>query len=164
MNEENDKPRTASHGSRLRHGRVLHAEGGIDAIMGNPPLGGETLPLGEEPWRKIGPETIGIRCRENLIQAWSVREGASVEVRSERVCGEGEPSACWNLVATVDCDKVMIATIFGGRNLAGNVCKKLRNALLAARLKGKRHRMNCQARAAAAASVKHEQEAGECAK
>ena len=136
----------------------------IDAIMGNPPLGGETLPLGEEPWRKIEPETVGIRCRENLIQAWSVREGASVEVRAWRICGEGEPSACWNLVATVDCEKVMIATIFGGRNLASNVCRKLRNALLAARLKGKHHRMNCQARAAAAASAKHEQEAGACAK
>ena len=136
----------------------------IDAIMGNPPLGGEPLPLGEEPWRKIESETVGIRRCKNLIQAWSVREGASVEVRAERIGGEGEPSECWNLVATVDCDKVMIATVFGGGNRVNSVCRKLRNALLAARLKGKHHRMNCQARAAAAASAKHEQEAGACAK
>ena len=124
----------------------------------------EPLPLGEEPWRKIETETVGMRRRKNLIQAWSVREGASVEVRAERVGGEGEPSECWNLVATVDCEKVMIATVFGGGNRANSVCRKLRNALLGARLRRKHYKMNIQARAAAAASAKHEQEAVACAK
>ena len=135
----------------------------IDFIMGNPPFGevkDEPTPLdpnappiaqGEEPWRKIDDtESVGVRYSGNVILAWVVHERASVTVRAVRIYADGKPSSCWNIVASVDCEKAVIATVFGGRNRAEEVCKKIRNALIAARLRRSHYRMNVQTRKAKA--------------
>lgn len=135
----------------------------IDFIMGNPPFGDvkdAATPLdpnappiaqGEEPWRKIGTDSVGVKNTSRLCQAWVVREGASVEVRAERQYVEGMQTNCWSLVATVDLQKALVGTVFGSVNRAKSVCQKLRNALIAVRLRGRHYRMNVQARKAKAA-------------
>lgn len=120
---------------------------------------GRVLPLdpnappiaqGEEPWRKIGTDSVGVKNTSRLCQAWVVREGASVEVRAERQYVEGMQTNCWSLVATVDLQKALVGTVFGSVRRAKSVCQKLRNALIAVRLRGRHYRMNVQARKAKA--------------
>ena len=125
----------------------------IDFIMGNPPFdpNAPQIALGEEPWRKIGTDSVGVKNTSRLCQAWVVREGASVEVRAERQYVEGMQTSCWSLVATVDLQKALVGTVFGSVNRAKSVCQKLRNALIAVRLRGRHYRMNVQARKAKAA-------------
>lgn len=136
----------------------------IDFIMGNPPFGevkdvptpidpnAPQIAQGEEPWRKIDDtESVGVRYSGNVILAWVVHERTSVTVRAVRIYADGKPSNCWQIVASVDCEKAVIATVFGGRNRAEEVCKKIRNALIAVRLRGRHYRMNVQARKAKAA-------------
>lgn len=130
----------------------------VDAVMGNPPFGAGRIPLGAEPWRHFTPDSVGIRKSARLVQAWVVREGASVDVRSERV-----GSQSWTVAASVDCEKVFTGVIFhAGVRRANAVVKALRNALLSARLRGRHYRMNRAARAAAAAVAASEsgQQAG----
>ena len=131
--------------------------------MGNPPFAevkdaptpidpnAPPIAQGEEPWRKIGTDSVGVKNTSRLCQAWVVREGASVEVRAERQYVEGKQTNCWLLVATVDLQKALVGTVFGSVNRAKSVCQKLRNALIAVRLRGRHYRMNVQARKAKAA-------------
>lgn len=136
----------------------------IDFIMGNPPFGevkdvptpidpnAPQIAQGEEPWRKIDDtESVGVRYSGNVILAWVVHERTSVTVRAVRIYADGKPSNCWQIVASVDCEKAVIATVFGGRNRAEEVCKKIRNALIGARLRRSHYRMNVQERKAKAA-------------
>lgn len=127
----------------------------LDVVMGNPPFGAGRIPLGAEPWRHFTPDSVGIRQSARLVQAWVVMEGASVDVRAERV-----GSQSWTVAATVDCEKAFDGVLYGGVMRASAVCKALRNGLLAARLRRKHYRMNRQARAAAAvAASESEQQA-----
>ena len=136
----------------------------LDFVTANPPFGevkdvptpidpnAPQIALGEEPWRKIDDtESVGVRYSGNVILAWVVHERTSVTVRAVRIYADGKPSNCWQIVASVDCEKAVIATVFGGRNRAEEVCKKIRNALIGARLRRSHYRMNVQSRKAKAA-------------
>lgn len=135
----------------------------LDFVLANPPMvdiqpadepldpNAPQIAQGEEPWRKIGTDSVGVKNTSRLCQAWVVREGASVEVRAERQYVEGMQTNCWSLVATVDLQKALVGTVFGSVNRAKSVCQKLRNALIAVRLRGRHHRMNVQARKSKAA-------------
>lgn len=135
----------------------------LDFVLANPPMvdiqpadepidpNAPQIAQGEEPWRKIGTDSVGVKNTSRLCQAWVVREGASVEVRAERQYVEGMQTNCWSLVATVDLQKALVGTVFGSVNRAKSVCQKLRNALIAVRLRGRHYRMNVQARKAKAA-------------
>lgn len=66
--------------------------------------------------------------------------------------------ALWDMVAPPDsscCNRPKgqrrPGTVFGSVNRAKSVCQKLRNALIAVRLRGRHYRMNVQARKAKAA-------------
>ena len=120
----------------------------IDVVMANPPLGAGKIPLGAEPWRNVEPDSVGIRSSAKLVQAWVVSQGASVDVRATRVNVDmAEGFSTWQVVASVDCEEAFVGVIYGGRLRANAVCKALRNALLAARLRRKHWKMNRQARA-----------------
>jgi hypothetical protein len=159
-----DPPTAYDPASGTGGGAFFTPKQAIDFIMGNPPFGevkevptpidpnAPQIAQGEEPWRKIDDtESVGVRYSGNVILAWVVHERTSVTVRAVRIYADGKPSNCWQIVASVDCEKAVIATVFGGRNRAEEVCKKIRNALIAVRLRGRHYRMNVQARKAKAA-------------
>ena len=131
----------------------------LDVVMANPPIGAGRIPLGAEQWRHIPPDSVGMRASARLVQAWCVREGASVDVRAVRVSVDtAESVSSWKVVASVDCDEALVCVIYGGVRRASAVCRALRNGLLAARLRGRHWRQNCAARAAAAAVAASESE------
>lgn len=129
----------------------------LDFVMANPPLnippaaepiqpGTPQMVPGEQPWKAIDSDSIGIRASDAIIQAWHMREGASVEVYAKR-----NAEGCWSFTATVDCEKVVFGTVIGGRNRMNAVARHLRNGLISARLKGRHYRANRAAKAAAVA-------------
>ena len=140
----------------------------IDFVTANPPLdippaaepiqpGAPQMVPGEQPWKAIETDSCGIIRHNGTVRAWAIRENAGVEVFAKQHFVDGKPSACWSFTGTVDCEKVIIGSIFGGRNKANQIVRFIRNGLLASRLRLKHKRMNRQAKAAAAApSTKHE--------
>ena len=134
----------------------------IDFVMANPPLdippaaepiqpGTPQMVPGEQPWKAIESDSCGIIRHNGIVRAWAIRENASVEVFAGQHFVDGKPSACWSFTGTVDCEKVIIGSIFGGRNKANQIVRFIRNGLLASRLRLKHKRMNRQAKAAAVA-------------
>ena len=136
----------------------------IDFVTANPPLdippaaepiqpGAPQMVPGEQPWKAIESDSCGIIRHNGIVRAWAIRENAGVEVFAKQHFVDGKPSACWSFTGTVDCEKVIIGSIFGGRNKANQIVRFIRNGLLASRLRLKHKRMNRQARAAAVAAV-----------
>jgi len=141
----------------------------LDFVLANPPMvdiqpadepldpNAPKLVPGEQPWKAIESDSCGIIRHNGIVRAWAIRENAGVEVFAKQHFVDGKPSACWLFTGTVDCEKVIIGSIFGGRNKANQIVRFIRNGLLASRLRLKHKRMNRQAKAAAAApSTKHE--------
>lgn len=131
----------------------------IDPAVGT---GGGHIPLGAEPWRSLSMDSIGIRASARLVQAWCVREGASVDARAVRVSTDtAESVSSWKVIASVDCEEAFVGVIYGGVRRANAMVKALRNGLLSARLRGRHYRQNRAALAAAAAvaAVESEQQA-----
>jgi len=136
----------------------------LDFVMANPPLnippadepiqpGAPQMVPGEQPWKAIESGSCGIIRHNGIVRAWAIRENAGVEVFAKQHFVDGKPSACWSFTGTVDCEKVIIGSIFGGRNKANQIVRFIRNGLLASRLRLKHKRMNRQAKAAAVAAV-----------
>ena len=136
----------------------------LEAIMQNPPFdippaaepiqpGAPKMVQGEQPWKAIESDSCGIIRHNGIVRAWAIRENAGVEVFAKQHFVDGKPSACWSFTGTVDCEKVIIGSIFGGRNKANQIVRFIRNGLLASRLRLKHKRMNRQAKAAAVAAV-----------
>lgn len=136
----------------------------IDFITANPPLNippaaepidpnAPKMVRGEQPWKTIETDSCGIIRHNGTVRAWAIRENAGVEVFAKQHFVDGKPSACWSFTGTVDCEKVIIGSIFGGRNKANQIVRFIRNGLLASRLRLKHKRMNRQAKAAAVAAV-----------
>ena len=130
----------------------------IDFVTANPPLdippaaepiqpGAPQMVPGEQPWKAIESDSCGIIRHNGIVRAWAIRENAGVEVFAKQHFVDGKPSACWSFTGTVDCEKVIIGSIFGGRNKANQIVRFIRNGLLAARLRLR------QAPAAAVAAV-----------
>ena len=136
----------------------------IDFVTANPPLdippadepiqpGAPQMVPGEQPWKAIESDSCGIIRHNGIVRAWAILENAGVEVFAKQHFVDGKPSACWSFTGTVDCEKVIIGSIFGGRNKANQIVRFIRNGLLASRLRLKHKRMNRQAKAAAVAAV-----------
>lgn len=136
----------------------------LDFVMANPPLdippaaepiqpGTPQMVPGEQPWKAIESDSCGIIRHNGIVRAWAIRENAGVEVFAKQHFVDGKPAACWSFTGTVDCEKVIIGSIFGGRNKANQIVRFIRNGLLASRLRLKHKRMNRQAKAAAVAAV-----------
>ena len=136
----------------------------LNFLMANPPLnippadepiqpGATKMVRGEKPWEAIETDSCGIIRHNGIVRAWAIRENAGVEVFAKQHFVDGKPSACWSVTGTVDCEKVIIGSIFGGRNKANQIVRFIRNGLLASRLRLKHKRMNRQAKAAAVAAV-----------
>lgn len=136
----------------------------LDFVMANPPLdipsaaepiqpGPPQMVPGEQPWKAIESDSCGIIRHNGIVRAWAIRENAGVEVYAKQHFVDGKPTASWSFTGTVDCEKVIIGSIFGGRNKANQIVRFIRNGLLAARLRLKHKRMNRQAKAAAVAAV-----------
>lgn len=136
----------------------------LEAIMQNPPLdippaaepiqpGTPKMVPGEQPWKAIESDSCGIIRHNGIVRAWAIRENAGVEVFAKQHFVDGKPSASWSFTGTVDCEKVIIGSIFGGRNKANQIVRFIRNGLQASRLRLKHKRMNRQAKAAAVAAV-----------
>ena len=134
----------------------------IDFVMANPPLGevkdaptpiDPSAPsLAHSPWfaHKQEPDGVGIARRGNVIQAFAFQDGAGVQVFAKQVHADGMYADCWNVTGTIDCEKAIIATVFGGRNRMNKIAKFIRNGLLAARMRNRHCRMNRKARKEAA--------------
>ena len=129
----------------------------IDFVTANPPLdippadepiqpGAPQMVPGEQPWKAIESDSCGIIRHNGIVRAWAIRENAGVEVFAKQHFVDGKPSACWSFTGTVDCEKVIIGSIFGGRNKANQIVRFIRNGLLASRLRLKHKRMNRQAK------------------
>lgn len=136
----------------------------LDFVTANPPLdippadepiqpGAPQMVPGEQPWKAIESDSCGIIRHNGIVRAWAIRENAGVEVFAKQYFVDGKPAACWSFTGTVDCEKVIIGSIFGGRNKANQIVRFIRNGLLASRLRLKHKRMNRQAKAAAVAAV-----------
>jgi hypothetical protein len=113
------------------------------------------------------PDSVGMARHGGVIQAWLIQDGAGVLVFAKQMFEDGKYIDCWNVTATIDCEKAIIATVFGGRNRMNAIARFLRNGLISSRMSARHKRMNRQAKAADAApstkheapSTKHEQEA-----
>ncbi|MBQ6339027.1 MAG: hypothetical protein IJI36_07785 [Kiritimatiellae bacterium] len=108
---------------------------------------------GEQPWKAIESDSVGIIRHDGTVRAWCIRENAGVEVFAKQHFVEGKPAACWSFTGTVDCEKVIVGSIFGGRNKANQIVRFIRDGLLAARMRLKHKRMNRQAKAASVPAV-----------
>ena len=135
----------------------------LNFLMANPTLnippadepiqrGAPKMVPGEKPWKAIETDSCGIIRHNGIVRAWAIRENAGVEVFAKQHFVDGKPSACWSVTGTVDCEMVIIGSIFGGRNKANQIVRFIRNGLLASRLRLKHKRMNRQAKAAAVAA------------
>lgn len=134
----------------------------IDFVTANPPLGevkdaptplDPSAPsLAHGPWfaYKQEPDGVGIARHGNVIQAFAFQDGAGVQVFAKQVHADGMYADCWNVTGTIDCEKAIIATVFGGRNRMNKIAKFIRNGLLAARMRNRHYRMNRKARKEAA--------------
>lgn len=146
-------------------GEYLTPQEALDFVLANPPLGevkeaptpidpsAPQIVQGEQPWKAIESDSCGIIRHNGIVRAWCIRENAGVEVFAKQHFVDGKPSDCWSFTGTVDCEKVIIGSIFGGRNKANQIVRFIRNGLLASRLRLKHKRMNRQAKAAAVAAV-----------
>ena len=133
----------------------------IDFVTANPPLGevkdaptpidpsAPTMVQGEQSWRAIKTDSVGIIRHDGTVRGWAIRENAGVEVFAKQVFAEGKFADCWTFSGTVDCEKVICGSIFAGRNKANAIVKFIRNGLLASRLRMRHKRMNKKAKAAA---------------
>ena len=133
----------------------------IDFVTANPPLGVKDAPtpidpsapsLAHSPWfaYKQEPDGVGIARHGNVIQAFAFQDGAGVQVFAKQGHADGMYVDCWNVTGTIDCEKAIIATVFGGRNRMNKIAKFIRNGLLAACMRNRHYRMNRKARKEAA--------------
>lgn len=159
---ENEKPDEAPQAEQKKP-EVFHTPKEIiDFVMANPPLGevkdaptpiDPSAPsLAHGPWfaYKQEPDGVGIARHGNVIQAFAFQDGAGVQVFAKQVHADGMYADCWNVTGTIDCEKAIIATVFGGRNRMNKIAKFIRNGLLAARMRNRHYRMNRKARKEAA--------------
>lgn len=145
-------------------GAYFTPKSALDFVLANPPLdippadepiqpGAPQMVPVEQPWKAIESDSVGIIRHNGIVRAWAIRENAGVEVFAKQHFVDGKPSACWSFTGTVDCENVIIGSIFGGRNKANQIVRFIRNGLLASRLRLKHMRMNRQAKAAAVPTV-----------
>ena len=134
----------------------------LDFVTANPPMG--DIPPADEPidpnapklvrggpvWQ-VEPDSVGMARHGGVILAWAIQDGAGVLVFAKQMFEDGKYIDCWNVTATIDCEKAIIATVFGGRNRMNAIARSLRNGLISSRMRLKHHRMNVQARKAKAA-------------
>ena len=132
----------------------------LDAVMANPPLnikptaepiqpGTPKIVQGEQSWRAIKTDSVGIIRHDGTVRGWAIRENAGVKVFAKQIHADGKFTDCWTFTGTVDCEKVIVGSIFAGRNKANAIVKFIRNGLLASRLRMRHKRMNKKAKAAA---------------
>ena len=159
---ENEKPDAAPEAGQKKP-EVFHTPKEIiDFVTANPKLGEvNDAPTPIDPsapkimhgfdhvWNSE-PDSVGIARHGNVIQAFAFREGAGVQVFAKQVHADGMYADCWNVTGTIDCEKAIIATVFGGRNRMNKIAKFIRNGLLAARMRNRHYRMNRKARKEAA--------------
>lgn len=129
-------------------GNQQHATEAEPIQPGTPKMG-----QGEQPWKAIESDSVGIIRHDGTVRAWCIRENAGVEVFAKQHFVEGKPAACWSFTGTVDCEKVIVGSIFGGRNKANQIVRHIRNGLLAARLRLRHKRLNRQAKSASVPAV-----------
>lgn len=159
---ESEKPDAAPQAGQKKP-EVFHTPKEIiDFVTANPPLGDvkdaptpidpSAPSLAHGPWfaYKQEPDGVGIARHGNVIQAFAFQDGAGVQVFAKQVHADGMYADCWNVTGTIDCEKAIIATVFGGRNRMNKIAKFIRNGLLAARMRNRHYRMNRKARKEAA--------------
>lgn len=162
---ENEKPDEAPQAEQKKP-EVFHTPKEIiDFVTANPPL---HIPPAAEPldlsapkpvqgdghvWH-VEPDAVGMARHGNVIQAFAFQEGAGVQVFAKQLFADGKYADCWNVTGTIDCEKAIIATVFGGRNRMNKIAKFIRNGLLAARMRNRHHRLNAKAREDANAGEK----------
>ena len=137
---------------------ALAEDGTIDAVLANPPMvdiqpaaepidpKAPKLVRGDGPVWQVEPDSVGVVRHGGVIQAWAIQEGSGVQVFAKQVFEDGKFIDCWNVTATIDCEKVIIATVFGGRNKMNMIARFIRNGLVSARLRGPHKRANRKAR------------------
>ena len=138
----------------------------IDFVTANPPIhilpAAEPLDLSTPKIRRgeghaladVKTDTCGIRRGNGTVRAWAILENAGVQVFAKQLFADGKYADCWNVTGTIDCEKAIIATVFGGRNRMNKIAKFIRNGLLAARMRNRHHRLNAKAREDANAGEK----------
>lgn len=138
----------------------------IDFVTANPPI--HILPAAEpldlsapkirrgegHAWADVKTDTCGIRLGNGTVRAWAIRENAGVEVFAKQLFADGKPQSSWTFTGTVDCEKMILGIIIGGRNKANQIVRFIRNGLLSSRLRLKHKRMNRKAREDANAGEK----------
>ena len=134
------------------HERVCHTppEVLVDAVLGNPPLGGIT-DTPDEAKPTGGGQLVGIAAGTNCITAWCVQNGLRVNVTTQR---DDEYEKVWSLTARVGEEMRMMATIFGGRWQANVYTRMVRNALVARCNRIRKVHANQKAKKAACAAAK----------
>ena len=133
----------------------------LDFATGNPPLdvqpaavpiqpGVPKMEEGEQAWRAIKTDSVGIIRHDGIVRAWAIRENAGVEVFAKQIFADGKFADGWSFTGTVDCEKIICGSIFAGRNKANAIVKFIRNGLLSSRLRMRHKRINKKAKAVAA--------------
>ncbi len=113
------------------------------------------LVRGDGPVWKTEPDSVGMARHGGVIQAWAIQDGSGVQVFAKQMFEDGKYIDCWNVTATIDCEKAIIATVFGGRNRMNAIARFLRNGLISSRMKNRHKRMNKKAKAAKEAEVQN---------
>ena len=121
----------------------------VDAVLGNPPLGGITDTPDEA--KPTGGKLIGIANGTNCITAWCVKSGLRVNVTTQR---DAKSERVWSMTARVGEKICMMATIFGGRWQANVYTRMVRNALVARCNRVRKVHANQKAKKAACAAAK----------
>jgi hypothetical protein len=162
---KNEKPDEAPQAGQKKP-EVFHTPKEIiDFVTANPPLNipptaepidtnAPKLRRGEGHVWYVEPDCVGMARHGNVIQAFAFQDGAGVEVFAKQLFADGKYADCWNVTGTIDCEKAIIATVFGGRNRMNKIAKFIRNGLLAARMRNRHHRLNAKAREDANAGEK----------
>ena len=131
----------------------------LDFVTADPPMGdippskepldpnAPKLVRGDGPVWKAEPDSVGMARHGGVIQAWAIQDGAAVQVFAKQMFEDGKYIDCWNVTATIDCEKAIIATVFGGRNRMNAIARFLRNGLISSRMRARHKRMNEKARA-----------------
>ena len=139
------------HGAAASHTTdYFTPKAAIDFVMANPPLSARAEGADrQQVWRNIPAESVGMIRDGGTIHGWTVREGAMIEVLAKQIYVEGKPTDCWTVTGTVDCEKLLVGSLFCGRNKANQLVRFIRNGLVACRLRLRHKRLNRQAKAAA---------------
>ena len=131
----------------------------LDFVLANPPMvdiqpadepidpKAPKLVRGDGPVWPTEPDSVGMARHGGVIQAWAIQDGSGVQVFAKQMFKDGKYIDCWNVTATIDCEKAIIATVFGGRNRMNAIARFLRNGLISSRMSARHKRMNKKARA-----------------